>query len=117
MTVITVLAIFFASASPVFAEYVAPGHHQHHAFYKQIQAELGVNGCCDDESRDCGPVADYVDLMADGTKVLMEDNQWHLAQTRKFYVDTPDGRAHVCRQPVGLGSFSFYCIFLPNPSI
>ncbi len=112
-------------AVPAQAEkYVAPGHHEYHWWYQQIQKELGVTGCCDDNLQDCGPVERYVDLGEAGVKVILEDGKEHLANpSRKFYVNTPDGRAHVCRQPNTDSNywvttrFFFYCIFLPNPGM
>lgn len=109
----------FATAAHA-GKYVAPGHHEYHWWYQQIQKELGVTGCCDDNLQDCGPVERYVDLGESGVKVILEDGKEHLANpSRKFYVSTPDGRAHICRQPqtnmfgYPSGDFSFYCVFLP----
>lgn len=103
--------------------YVAPDHHRFHAWYQAVQAELGISGCCDKNNQDCGPVADYHDLGEGGVNVFLpDDGRWHFTEeARKYYVDTPDGRAHVCRQPMGNSlvggpeEFLFYCVFLPNP--
>ena len=108
--------------------YIAPGHHKFHHWYQYIQRELNIieGGCCDEESQDCGPVADFIDLGNYEIKLLMEDGQWHPigSETMVYYVDTPDGGAHACREPdkdfenkVYLDSFSFYCVFLPAPKL
>ena len=108
--------------------YVAPGHHQFHPWYQYIQRQLNIaeGGCCDKESQDCGPVADFVDLGNYQIKLLLEDGNWHSinSETMVYYVDTPDGGAHACREPdkdydnkVYLDSFSFYCVFLPVPKL
>lgn len=120
----TVFALLAFITSTAHADpYVAPGHHEFHAWYQQIQVELKISNCCDEQNNDCGPVGqNYVDLGAMGTNVLLEDGQWHFAQTaKKYYVDTPDGGAHVCRMPASFSQdevpgkqFFFYCIFLPQ---
>jgi len=93
--------------------YVAPGHDRNHHWYQTLQAN-GLS-CCDEKRRDCGPVDDYKDILSGGAEVLLEDNKWYFAKTdNKFYVDTPDGKAHVCRRPATNGGFTFYCIFLPK---
>lgn len=105
--------------------YVAPGHHMYHWWYQKIQAELGISGCCDINSQDCGPVATYDDRGGQGkVSVVLEDGKWHsTGQARVFYVDTPDGGGHACRKPKTdsegneVGTFYFYCVFLPKPSV
>jgi len=129
------ISIFVAltDASKVTAEpfhwteqYIAPGHEKFHHWYQYIQKQLGVTGCCDDLSRDCGPVESFVDNGASIVKVLLEDGKWHYvgSETMIFYVDTPDGKAHACRQPrfdwekqIALETFTFYCLFLPIPAL
>ncbi len=104
-------------------KYVAPGHHHFHHWYQTIQEKLGIWGCCDKENNDCGPVADFKDLGIGGARVLLpDDSKWHYTdKAKKYYVDTPDGRAHVCRQPEvnsfgrPVNEFRFFCVFLPNP--
>lgn len=118
--IMAVLLLFVAPTIAWADPYVAPGHHQFHSWYKQIQAELGIYGCCDSQNNDCGPVQDnYIDLGMGGVKVLLEDGNWHVIQnTKKYYVDTPDDGAHVCRKPIGISlGFAFYCVFLPIPAV
>lgn len=101
--------------------YVAPEHQEFHWWYKEIQKQLNITGCCDEEGQDCGPVSQYQTTPSGMVKVLMEDGNWYLTGTAKiFYVSTPDGRAHVCRQPkfdydlkVKSGGYNFYCVFIP----
>lgn len=103
-------------------KYEAPGHHQYHEWYQAIQSLLRIGGCCDEQSNDCGPVDAYIDLNM-GARVLLEDGKWHNTgvDVQKYYVDTPDGKAHACRQPetnnysLPTGKFIFYCLFLPRP--
>lgn len=102
-------------------KYVAPHHHHFHKWYQEIQKLLGISGCCDEENNDCGPVENYED-MAVGARVFLEDGKWHYtgAEVKKYYVNTPDGKAHACRQPItdGFGNrtgMTFYCLFLPQP--
>ena len=111
LTLLTFVTAVFAS------QYVAPEHHKFHTWYKQIQVELNISNCCDELNNDCGPIGhNYVDLGYNGTKVLMEDGVWYIVRTtKKYYVDTPDGGAHVCRKPYASGKgYNFYCIFLPQ---
>lgn len=103
-------------------KYVAPNHHLYHEWYQTIQSLLMIGGCCDEANNDCGPVDSYLDLNS-GAKVLLEDRKWHDTgdNVQKYYVDTPDGKAHACRQPdtnnfgFPTGKFTFYCLFLPRP--
>lgn len=118
------VALVFSVTETSAEKYVAPGHHHFHSWYKKIQKELGISNCCDEQSNDCGPVDSYIDLgYGRGAKVILEDQKWYDTQDshKKYYVDTPDGRAHVCRQPSRndyghlSGGFSFFCVFLPKP--
>lgn len=122
-TAMTVMTLSLIPANPALADgYVAPQHHHYHQWYQDIQKQLGISGCCDEENNDCGPVPDFQDLGVAGVRVLLPDDlNWYDAdEARKYYVDTPDGRAHVCRQPamnlfgLYMGEFYFYCVFLPN---
>lgn len=108
--------------------YSAPGHHEYHEWYQSVQKSLGVAGCCDEDSKDCGPVAKYIDPGVEkDIRVLLEDGEWYVAfGAKKFYVDTPDGRAHVCRKPSypsvtnfgkSASGFNFYCVFVPRPTM
>lgn len=91
-----------ASAEPegYYENYIAPGHHEFHQWYQEIQKQLNITGCCDAKSRDCGPVSKYQITQSGMIRVLMEDGNWYFTGTAKVYfVSTPDGRAHACRQP------------------
>ena len=116
--VITIaLALLTLTTIVTASQYVAPDHYKFHDWYKQIQAELKISNCCDELNNDCGPSGDnYVDLGYNGTKVLLEDGKWYIVRsTKKYYVNTPDGGAHVCRKPHTSGQgYNFYCIFLPQ---
>ncbi|OGG86162.1 hypothetical protein A2392_01725 [Candidatus Kaiserbacteria bacterium RIFOXYB1_FULL_46_14] len=121
---LTICFIFFAVNTATADEvgYTAPGHGEYHHWYQMIQKQLGINDCCDDESRDCGPVEAYQDPgFEKDLIVLLENKKWYSAyKARKFYVNTPDGRAHVCRMPgfnhLGTpnGGFVFFCVFVPE---
>lgn len=124
--VITIaLALLTLTTIVTASQYVAPDHYKFHDWYKQIQAELGITGCCDEFSNDCGPIGDqYVDLGAQGVKVQLEDGNWHMsAAFARRYVSTPDGGAHVCREPASSRPedampgqlYYIYCVFLPPP--
>ncbi len=118
--IIIVICLFaYGSAFAEQEQYVAPGHHEFHPWYQKMQLLNGWN-CCDEKAQDCGPIEKYRDVSEDTTEVLLEDGKWYVAKTNKTYVDTPDGKAHVCRQPMmdNYGNrregFHFYCVFLPR---
>ena len=101
------------------SSYMAPGHGRFHHWYQYQQERLGVLTCCDEHSRDCGPVRDYRFLPDGSLEVFLEDGRWHTYTANPpniFFVNTPDGRAHICRQPdvAEPDAFKFYCAFLPD---
>jgi len=127
-----VVLFFLSGASSTSAEpmhhledYHAPGHHQFHHWYQQMQARPDIGGgCCDENSQDCGPVDDYLDFGGNNVWVLLEDAKWHRvsSEARIIRVVTPDGKAHACRKPeinwdlnLVLDTFQFFCVFLPVP--
>ncbi len=127
--VLNYLAPSTASAEPdgwIVNGYEAPGHHHFHEWYQMVQKKLGIDSCCDDKSRDCGPVEEYT-ISVDGIiSVQLEDGKWHPINTsvRIIYIDTPDGKAHACREPdrddfskVLLDTFTFHCLFMPIPEL
>lgn len=102
--------------------YKAPGHDRYHSWYQAIQERLGIANCCDSLNNDCGPVTQYRLFFKDGTvrlDVRLEDGRWYTFHGRLYWVDTPDGRVHVCRKPKGIlgGGFYFYCAFVPRGNV
>lgn len=133
---VSLVVLFFVSGASISSaeplhhleEYKAPGHDQFHHWYQHIQKELGLGSdCCEENSQDCGPVTDYLDLGNNNVWVFLEDNQgWHRVSSEAsiIYIVTPDGKAHACRKPifdqeskVWTDYFQFFCVFLPIPQI